>query len=217
MLSLLKIASALSLLSRSCSSRSLLIGRPMRNVRMRRSARVQPGRSRTVRSVAIRLALVAALEQLLVGPDAPDVRVAGPLALPRLGDLEARVDASLRHPLLSDRRRRVGWIVSSASTRPGRRARRGRRRASRAGARPGSDALRPGSWTVTRVRRLRDDVESPPGACRAAHRSGERSRWSMPRLHRRIGHQEAAGAGGASALKKRSSSVAASSSASCTR
>ena len=53
MLSLLKMASAFVFVSRSCSSRSLLIGRPMRNVRRARSERVQPGRSRTVRSVAI--------------------------------------------------------------------------------------------------------------------------------------------------------------------
>ena len=53
MLSLLKMASAFVFVRRSCSSRSLLIGRPMRTVRSRRRTRVQPGRSSTVRSVAI--------------------------------------------------------------------------------------------------------------------------------------------------------------------
>ena len=52
MLSLLKTASALSFERRSCSSRSELIGRPIRNVRIARIPRVHPGRSRTVRSVA---------------------------------------------------------------------------------------------------------------------------------------------------------------------
>ncbi len=54
MLSELKIASAFVFVSRSCDSRSLWIGRPMRKVRSRRSAPRSPGRSRIVRSVATR-------------------------------------------------------------------------------------------------------------------------------------------------------------------
>jgi hypothetical protein len=53
MLSLLKTASALALLSRSCSSCSLEMGRPIRKVRRPRSAACQPRRSRIVFSEAI--------------------------------------------------------------------------------------------------------------------------------------------------------------------
>ncbi len=54
MLSELKMASALSLVSRSVCSRSELMGRPIRTVRIDRSAAVQPVRWRTVRSEATR-------------------------------------------------------------------------------------------------------------------------------------------------------------------
>ena len=97
MLSLLKIASAFSFVSRSCSSRSLLIGRPMRIVRDL-AQRARPSRPIEDRALGRdQLALVAALEELVIRPDATDVGIAGSPALSRLGDLETRVNPSFRH------------------------------------------------------------------------------------------------------------------------
>ena len=94
MLSLLKMASAFVFVRRSCSSRSLLIGRPIRTVRSRRS---DPRPARPIEDGALggdQLPVVAALEDLVVRADDPDVRVPGPAALPLLADLEERVDAA---------------------------------------------------------------------------------------------------------------------------
>ncbi len=88
MLSLLKIASAFSFVRRSCSSRSLLIGRPMRSVRSPRSDLVHPGRWSTVRSVATSSPPSAELEQLLVRADDADVSVSRSMAPHVLTHLE---------------------------------------------------------------------------------------------------------------------------------
>ena len=80
MLSLLKIASAFSFVRRSCSSRSLLIGRPMRNVRSPRERPRPPGTLEHRSLGRDQLAALAELEQLLVGADDADVSVSRPMA-----------------------------------------------------------------------------------------------------------------------------------------
>ena len=93
MLSLEKIARPLTLVRRSCSSRSLWIGRPIRTVRSRRSA---PRPPRPLEDRALggdQLALVVSLlERLLEGPHDPDIGVAGALAAPLLTNFEEGID-----------------------------------------------------------------------------------------------------------------------------
>ena len=92
MLSLLKMASALSLVRRSCDSWSLLMGRPISAVRMPTQCR-RPAAPLEDRPLARdERALLAALELVLEGPDDLHVGVAHPLPAPLLADLEQGID-----------------------------------------------------------------------------------------------------------------------------
>ena len=100
MLSLLKMASALSLVKRSCDSRWLLIGRPMSAVRMRRTTDVQPRRSSTVRSLATSVPSSSPRSKdSSKGRTMLHVRVAHPLPAALLADFEQRIDRRARFAL----------------------------------------------------------------------------------------------------------------------
>ena len=93
MLSLEKIARPLTLVSRSCSSRSLM-NRPADQDRPQAAKGARPARPLEDGPLGgDQLALVVPLlERLLEGPHDPDIGVAGALAAPLLTDFEEGID-----------------------------------------------------------------------------------------------------------------------------